>query len=97
MCCCLFVIPQVASVLIEPLCGSKPFFFFLLLFSLPPLFFLFKRMPFLSSTGSWLGPKTNRVVAESSQGQLGASQHSLSRFLTRNLLPVLSSSLAGSQ
>lgn len=73
------------------------FFFFYFSLSLPPLFFLFKRMPFLSSTGSWLGPKTNRVVAESSQGQLGASQHSLSRFLTSNLLPVLSSSLAGSQ
>ena len=73
------------------------FFFFYFSLSLPPLFFLFKRMPFLSSTESWLGPKTNRVVAESSQGQLGASQHSLSRFLTSNLLPVLSSSLAGSQ
>lgn len=40
-------------------------------------------------------PKTNRVDAESSRRELGVSKHwALSSFLTRRLLPVLSS-LAG--
>ena len=75
---------------------SHLFFFFYFSLSLPPLFFLFKRMPFLSSTGSWLGSKTNRVFAESSQDQLGASQCSALFCLLLRLGPSSSSSNSSS-
>ena len=91
------MIPQVTSLLIEPLWLKAIYFFFFYFFlSLPPLFFLFKRMPFLSSTGSWLGSKTNRVFAESSRDQLGSSQCSSLFCLLLWLGPSSSSSNSSS-
>ena len=91
------MIPQVASLLIEPLWLKAIYFFSFTFLSLSLLFFfLFKRMPFLSSTGSWLGSKTNRVFAESSQDQLGASQCSALFCLLLWLGPSSSSSNSSS-
>lgn len=48
---------------LEALC----FYLFLFSLSLSPLCFLFKKLSFLSRTGSQLGPEANKVDAESPQ------------------------------